>query len=368
MKVSVILACAGKGVRSGLNQNKILYSLDGENCLQKCLKAFRSVGVDQIIVTSNTADFDQITKICENQATVVLGGETRTQSIKNALTQVSGDIVLIHDGARPFVTQKIIKHCIEGAIKFGGVIPVVPSPDTVIKGDDGVVLDYLGKGGLYRVQTPQAFKTELIIKAYQVAGDKTFNDDGELFNQYISPLHYVDGDACNVKLTFADDFTTSSKVRFGTGFDCHRLTENRKLILGGVTIPHDKGLLGHSDADVLTHAIMDAILSACALGDIGKHFPDNDMQYKDADSIELLKRVLSLIDSKGFKVQSISATVMAEKPKLKGHIPAITNNLASVLGVSVDNVGIGATTLEGLGFVGREEGICVNATAVVVEK
>ncbi|MBE7062100.1 MAG: 2-C-methyl-D-erythritol 2,4-cyclodiphosphate synthase [Clostridiales bacterium] len=157
-------------------------------------------------------------------------------------------------------------------------------------------------------------------------------------------------------------------VRFGVGFDCHRLVEDRKLILGGVTIPHDKGLLGHSDADVLTHAIMDAILSSLAMRDIGYHFPDKDPQYKGANSVELLIKVLSLIKEKGYRVKNISATIMAEKPKLLSHIPQITKNLADVLKVDESSVGIGATTLEGLGFVGREEGICVHATAVTIKE
>ncbi len=367
MKVSVILACAGRGVRSGLNTNKVLHSLDGENCLQKCLKAFTSVGVDQIVVTANSVDFEQIQECCEGKAKVILGGETRTASVKNALALVDSDVVLIHDGARPFVTEKIIKDCIDGAIKHGGVIPVIPSVDTIVSADE-CVNDYLGKQGLYKVQTPQAFKTELIKKAYDMAGDRSFNDDGEVFKTFISNLYFVEGDARNVKLTFAEDFVSPTNVRFGTGFDCHKLVEGRKLILGGVEIPHVKGLLGHSDADVLTHAVMDAILSACALGDIGKHFPDSDIQYKYADSIQLLKKVLTLIDSKGFKVQSVSATVMAEQPKLKPYIYKATQSLAAAINISPDKIGIGATTLEGLGFVGREEGICVNATAVVVCK
>lgn len=367
MKVSVIIACAGKGSRAGLGKNKILHSLDGENCLQKCLSAFEKAKVDQIIVTSSQEDYDEILDICKNRAIVVIGGETRTQSIKNALEKVETQIVLIHDGARPYLTQQIITDCISGAQQFGGVITAIPSVNTIVSCKDSLVEGYLGKDGLYSVQTPQAFKTDLIKKAYELAGDKIFNDDGEVYKTYIAPLRVVNGDSKNVKLTFNQDFYANNQVRFGTGFDCHRLVENRKLILGGVEIPHSKGLLGHSDADVLTHAVMDAILSACALGDIGKLFPDTDMKYKDADSIKLLQRVLALISEQGFKVDSISATIMAEKPKLKNYIDIIRKNLASTIGIDIEKIGIGATTLEGLGFIGREEGICVNATAVVIK-
>ena len=156
-------------------------------------------------------------------------------------------------------------------------------------------------------------------------------------------------------------------MRIGHGYDVHRLVEDRKLILGGITIPHEKGLLGHSDADVLTHAIMDAILSALAMRDIGYHFSDKDPQYKDVSSMLLLERVLEMIKDKAYKVDSISATIMAEKPKLLNHIPTITQNVAKALLLPQEKVGIGATTLEGLGFVGREEGICVHATAVLIK-
>ena len=157
-------------------------------------------------------------------------------------------------------------------------------------------------------------------------------------------------------------------MRVGMGYDVHKLVEGRRLILGGVEIPYEKGLLGHSDADVLVHAIMDALLGAAALGDIGKHFPDTDPAYEGADSMMLLKEVLSIIKKDGYRPKSVSAVIMAQKPKLLDYIPKITANLAEALGIPAENVGITATTLEGLGFVGREEGICVHANAVIVKK
>ena len=157
-------------------------------------------------------------------------------------------------------------------------------------------------------------------------------------------------------------------IRIGHGYDVHKLVEGRRLVLGGVEIPYEKGLLGHSDADVLAHAVADALLGALALPDIGRRFPDKDPKYKDADSMKLLEKVLKMIDDRGYTVYSVSATVMAEKPKLLKHIPAITDSLAAALNLPTEKVGIGATTLEGLGFVGREEGICVHATAVVKSK
>ena len=371
MKVSLIIAAAGKGSRVGLDKNKLLIPVDGVTCLEKTMTAFiNSELIDEYIVTASPTDYPEIKNLVGEKATVVVGGDTRTQSVKNALDKVTGDIVLIHDGARPFTCARIIYDCIESVKNFGSAITAYPSANTVLRANGDLITEYLGKSDLWAVQTPQAFFTKDIIKAYELAGDKVFNDDGEVYKEFIATPHVVKGSAENVKITFPEDMLllSTSKYRTGVGFDCHKLVENRKLILGGVEIPHEKGLLGHSDADVLTHAIMDAMLSALALRDIGYHFPDKDPQYKNADSMKLLEKVIKLISEKGYTVDSISASIMAEKPKLLNHIPNITKSLATALNLPLDRVGIGATTLEGLGFVGREEGICTHATATLVRK
>lgn len=372
MKVSLILACAGMGARTRLNKNKLLYESDGLTILERTLNVFKDSGlIDQVIISASKSDFDTIVALVKGNAEVVLGGDTRTQSVKNALEKVDGDVVLIHDGARPFTSFELIKNCIECTNKNSSAIPVIPTRNTILKSDGQIVLDYMGKDELFSVQTPQGFKTELIKKAYSLAGDKSFNDDGQVYKEYIGELFCYEGDPKNVKITYAEDLELldhKPACRVGTGFDCHKLVEGRKLILGGVTIEHEKGLLGHSDADVLTHAIMDAILSALSLRDIGYHFSDKDQKYKDACSMDLLKQVLFMIDKEGYKVQSVSAVIMAEKPKLMPHIPHVTQSLAKALSIPTSLVGIGATTLEGLGFVGREEGICSQATAVLVRK
>lgn len=369
MKVSLILACGGKGVRAGFDKNKLLVDVNGSTCFEKTFEFFANGNlVDQIIVAAHKDDIAFIENIVNGRAQIVEGGCTRTISVKNALEKVDGDIVLIHDGARPFVKENTVKACIDTAIKFGAAIPVIPTRNTAVKVCEEKVDCYLGKSEIFAVQTPQGFDANKLKLAYSMVGDKTFNDDGEVYQQYIGEVHVFDGDPKNIKLTFPQDFefvNEKSEYRFGTGFDCHRLVENRKLILGGIQIEHDKGLLGHSDADVLTHAVMDAILSSLSLRDIGYHFSDKDPRYKDACSMELLKKVLDMITEQGYKVDSVSATVMAEKPKLLAHIPTITKNLAAALRLSIDKVGIGATTLEGLGFVGREEGICVHAAATL---
>ncbi len=369
MKVSLILTCAGKGERAGFEKNKLLVDFGGETCLSRVFSAFENSHlIDEFIITAAEKDSEEINASFGKKAKIVLGGATRTESVKKGLAAATGDVVLIHDGARPFVTQKIIADCILSAQTFGSGITAIRSKDTVLKSEENP--EYLGKDDIYIVQTPQAFIMEEIKRAYAMAGNTVFNDDGEVYAKYIRPVKLVEGDSKNVKLTFKEDFEAlgSPLYRFGTGFDCHKLVEGRPLILGGITIPHDKGLLGHSDADALTHAIMDAILSALSLRDIGYHFPDTDPKYKGANSITLLKEVLSMIDEKGYKVSSVSAVIMAEKPKLLSFIPKINENLANVIGIPADKIGIGATTLEGLGFVGREEGICTHATATLIRK
>ena len=367
-KITVIIAAGGSGERAKQKKNKILTEVDGTVCIKKTFDAFcLSELIDEYVVAAKQEDAEEIKSLLPPFVKIVNGGKTRTQSVQNALALATGDIVLIHDGARPFVSDKIIKDCIESAKEKGSGVAAIPSRDTVVKAD-GNTTEYLGKSGLYLIQTPQAFRTEEIKKAYEKAGDKPFNDDGEEYLNCFNKLNLVAGDKNNIKLTFPEDFAHANKeTRFGTGFDCHRLVGNRKLILGGVVISHDKGLLGHSDADVLTHAVMDAILSACSMRDIGFWFPDSDEKYKDANSMKLLAEVLRIVGEKGFKTESISAVIMAEKPKLLKHIPAITESLANALDISPDKVGISATTLEGLGFVGREEGICVHANAVLVK-
>ncbi len=372
MSVTAIIACAGSGARAGLNKNKLLYECNGTTVIERTVNAFLDSGlVEQIIVTTSKNDVEVVKGIVKDKATVVLGGATRTLSIKNALPFVDGEVVLIHDGARPFVSKALIQNCIDCTLKNGSAVPTIHTRNTMLKANGNVVQEYLGKDELFSVQTPQGFITDKIKQAYEMASGTVYNDDGEVYKDFIGDLYTYEGDPKNVKLTYPEDFELLNEKpthRFGTGFDCHKLVENRKLILGGVEIQHEKGLLGHSDADVLTHAIMDAILSALSLRDIGYHFSDKSPEFKDACSMDLLARVLYMIDEKGYKVQSVSATIMAEKPKLMPHIPTITESLAKALNLPTSLVGIGATTLEGLGFVGREEGICAQATAVLVKK
>ena len=207
MKVSLILACAGKGVRAGFDKNKLLVNVSGKPCFERTLDAFYGCGlIDQIIVTASENDYEFIKERVKDKATVVKGGSTRTESVKNALDAVDGELVLIHDGARPFVTEKIIKDCIETAKKHGSAVPAVPTRNTVMRKSGEKIDAYVGKNGLYAVQTPQGFNTKRIKDAYARAGEKVYNDDGEVYKEYIGDVYVIDGDAKNVKLTFPEDF------------------------------------------------------------------------------------------------------------------------------------------------------------------
>lgn len=371
MKVSLILTCAGKGLRAGFEKNKLLVKTDNITVIEKTLSQFIKSGViEEYIVTSGKEDIKELKGILPESVKIVEGGNTRTESVKNGLKAVTGNIVLIHDGARPFISVEVIKNCVNDVKNFGSSVVAVKSKDTVLTANNETVETYVGKDGVYLVQTPQGFFAEELKQAFDKANGENFNDEGSLFSKYIRPAHITEGTAKNVKLTYKEDFDllkSHGNLFFGTGFDCHKLVEGRKLILGGITIPHTKGLLGHSDADVLTHAVMDAILSGAGLRDIGYYFPDTDDKYKDANSILLLKEVIKMINEKGFSVKSITGCIMAEKPKLLPHIPKIAESLSCALGISVNDVGITATTLEGLGFVGREEGICVYSSAVLIK-
>lgn len=368
MNYTVIIAAAGSGSRAGFKENKLLFKSGSETVIEKCVSAFLAEGgAEKIIVTASAADLPVYRDLFAAFPIIYIteGGATRSDSVKKALPLVDGEIVLIHDGARPFVSAALIRACAESAERFGSGIAAVPCTDTLafLSGDE---IERTGRENVLRVQTPQAFQTKLIKKAYaSLSPQDLFTDDAGVFCKYIGKARFVSGEETNKKLTYKSDFDGFCDFKAGVGFDLHRLIEGRKLILGGVEIPHSKGLLGHSDADVLTHAVMDAILSSVSLRDIGYHFPDSDPAYAGADSMKLLFEVLNMLKEKGYSLNNVSATIMAEKPKLSPFIPKITENLAKNLGLTADRVGVGCTTLEGLGIVGREEGIAVQAYVTV---
>ncbi len=373
--VSAIITCAGSGERAGFGFNKLLKDMGGVTPFEKCLSAFVNCSlINQYIIVCRKEDEEEFKRLSSSlgiSPVFIEGGATRSLSVVNGLNAVKGEIVVIHDGARPFVTEKMIEESIAAAKECGAGIVAIPSTDTVceIKEKDGEVFAVSSsRKDKYLVQTPQTFKTELIKKAYSLAENKEeFTDESGVYEKYIGACKVVLGSLENKKLTYKSDFAVNGNLYCGTGFDLHRLEEGRKLIIGGIEIPHDKGLLGHSDADVLIHAIMDAMLSSASKGDIGKFFPDTDPKYKDVSSVVLLEKVKEILKSDGFKLVNVTAVIMAEKPKLAPFVNRIRANLARVLELDEGKIGITCTTLEGIGVVGREEGIAVRSY-VLTEK
>lgn len=398
MSYSVIIAAAGKGERAGFKRNKLLERINGKPVILLTAEVFDNLtGIDEIIVTYREGEKEELQNALKPVKTplrFVTGGETRFLSVKNALKTVKSPVVLIHDGARPFVTRETVLKCAETAEKFGSAIVTLPCRDTVITTDGYGHAVSSTRKNLRLAATPQGFKTTDILRAYELAGDGTgFTDEAGVYIDFIGECKVIEGNPENVKLTYKSDFLSDNSdktcqadgfsgnaeslflggastkdIRVGTGFDLHKLVAGRDLILGGVKIPHDKGLLGHSDADVLTHAVMDALLSSLSLRDIGYHFSDKDPQYKDISSMVLLKKVMDMITAKGYAVNNVSAVVMAEKPKMSAYVDKISESLAAALNIGRARVGVTLTTLEGIGTVGREEGIAVQAYVSVIKK
>jgi 2-C-methyl-D-erythritol 2,4-cyclodiphosphate synthase/2-C-methyl-D-erythritol 4-phosphate cytidylyltransferase len=371
--IKALVMAAGVGDRAKLGYNKLLFEFDGASILEHTLRAVSTVA-DEIVVVCNLAEIDLIGKTAEKfGASVTAGGTTRTDSVRAGLESLresatANDIVIIHDGARPFATREVFEASITSAKKNGSGIASVPAVDSMRErvGVLGYRSKIVDRNKLIVIQSPQTFNLVKVLQAYDnVQGN--FGDDAEVYEKFWGSVTLSIGSRANIKITTEDDLAdlVAKTARVGNGYDTHELVEGRKLILGGVDVPHTKGLLGHSDADVLVHAIMDALLSAIGERDIGVHFPDTDAQYKGISSMVLLKRVMELVREGGFAVKNASAVLMAQKPKLSPYVQEMKKNLAHVLGVDVGCVGLSVTTTEGLGFVGREEGIACYATVLL---
>ena len=369
--VTAILVAAGASRRMGFD--KLSHRLpDGRTVLETSLAAFEHhPAVDQLVLVAggNLEQCRALAARCGKPAAVVQGGASRADSVRAGVLAARGQLVAIHDAARPFVSQAVITRALEAAAQTGAAAPAVPVKDTVkIAAPDGRVQATPDRSTLFAVQTPQCFDRARYLQAMErVRGPQAsaVTDDCSLFELAGFAVQLVEGDYANAKITTIEDLKGESKMRIGHGYDVHRLVEGRKLILGGVDIPYEKGLLGHSDADVLLHAVSDALLGAAALGDIGGHFPDTDPRYKGADSLELLRQVGLLLKQAGYTVGNIDATILCQAPKLAPHIPAMRQNIARVLDLPADAVSVKATTEEKLGFTGAGQGIAAHAVALI---
>lgn len=372
MKISAIIAAAGSSTRMGFN--KLFAKVGSSDVISLSIRKLSlNLQISNIVIVTKPELYEQIEKVCtkecgEKPYRIVFGADTRQESVFNGIRTCDEDtdLFVIHDGARPFVTDEEINAVIDDAKDFGAATLAVPVKDTVkVVNDTGVITDTPNRSTLYLAQTPQVFKSDIYKKAMNNC-QSLYTDDCALVESIGQKVKITVGKYSNVKITTVEDLPPLEAVmRIGHGYDVHRLVENRKLILGGVLIPYEKGLLGHSDADVLVHSIMDAILGALALGDIGKLFPDNDPAFKDIDSMILLDKVYEKACEKGYTVSNIDCTVVAQAPKLSPYINQMRNNVAKVLRCDVDAINIKATTEEKLGFTGSGEGISAHAVVLV---
>lgn len=365
MSVIGILLCGGSSQRMGFN--KLTTPLGGMTALERSAALLIGSGCDRLVIAV-TEDTRPAAEALDTSVPVTLcdGGETRGQSVLNALRTADGqpgDIAVIHDAARCFQTENAVRAAILSAMEKGSGVASLPMADSVFDRDAQIPLD---RSKMVRTQTPQAFRFQEILAAYEQAGGQVATDDAALYIRFIGPLVFTPGSELGRKLTTQEDWDWAkamvSQPRTGTGFDTHVLGEGRKLILGGVEIPFEKGLVAHSDGDVLLHALMDALLGAASLGDIGHLFPDKDPQYKNISSRVLLREVARRLNEQGFTVTHADVTVICQRPKLAPFFPQARQNIADDLGIQLDQVSLKATTTEGMNDEGK--GLCISAQAV----
>jgi 2-C-methyl-D-erythritol 4-phosphate cytidylyltransferase/2-C-methyl-D-erythritol 2,4-cyclodiphosphate synthase len=348
MKCAVIVA-GGNSTRFG--NDKLNSMLFEKTVLQNTVDLFRPI-VEQIVVVGVQVD----------GTTYAPAGQTRFLSVQNGLKMVDKncDLVAIHDGARPFVSKNLIEKLFDQAKLKGSAIPSLPVTDTVWNLAEGAKV--VNRNHLKSVQTPQVFRFDLICHAFANATHQNYTDESTLFYDVFDELNLVEGERANVKITYPGDLPT---YRIGNGFDVHAFCDGNGVILGGVTISYNKKLKGHSDADVLAHAICDGVLSASNNRDIGVQFPDTDDKYLGANSMDLLAKCVQIAKDSGFEVVNVSAVVICQAPKLAPHIPQMAQNLAKVLGIDVSCVNLSATTTEKLGALGNGDGIAVQSTVLL---
>jgi 2-C-methyl-D-erythritol 4-phosphate cytidylyltransferase / 2-C-methyl-D-erythritol 2,4-cyclodiphosphate synthase len=381
MHVTAIIAAAGSGRRVGSVKPKQMLDIGGGTMLQHSLTAFLAhPRINDVILVvppgPGSLALDGVDAARVPAIEVVTGGERRQDSVANAFDRVpaSADVVLIHDAARPFVSAGLIDRTIDAAMTHGAAIAALQSRDTVKRVAGGVIRETIPRETVYLAQTPQGFRRDVLAAAVAagragVAG----TDEAALAESAGYQVHVVDGDPGNTKVTTADDVEAARQrmggragvQRVGTGYDLHRLVEGRPLVIGGVTISSDRGALAHSDGDVACHAATDAILGAASLGDIGRHFPDSDPKWKNADSIGLLREAARLVREAGFDVVNLDVTVILERPKIKDMIPQMCARLADALGIDPSHVSVKGKTNEGVDAVGRGEAIASHAVALL---
>ncbi len=385
-----IVLAAGCGRRMGADRPKQFMDLAGKPVLAHTLEAFEQAGsIDRVVLVAPPEQVGRCEAFVKTWggrkvSAVVPGGVARQDSVAEGLKAVGDEagVVAVHDAARPLVLPEQIDAVVGEARETGAAVLGTRVTDTVKEVAGERVLKTLDRSRLWSVQTPQAFQADLIRRAHREAARSGYvgTDDTALVERLNAPVRVVEGRRDNLKITTPEDLqvagdilrrrgeTPALALRIGQGCDVHRLVEDRALILGGVEVRFDRGLLGHSDADVLSHAVGDAILGGLGAGDIGQHFPDTDPAYAGVSSLVLLQRVAGLVKEAGAEILNVDATVMAQRPKLAPYIPQMKSRMAGALGISADRVSVKATTTEGLGFVGTGEGMAAQAVVLIAHR
>ncbi|MBH5322588.1 bifunctional 2-C-methyl-D-erythritol 4-phosphate cytidylyltransferase/2-C-methyl-D-erythritol 2,4-cyclodiphosphate synthase [Aurantiacibacter sediminis] len=373
-----IIVAAGKGLRAGQPVPKQFSQWKGQPVLRHSASALAEAGASPIVVAIPGGADEIASQALSGISGVVFitGGPTRQDSVRlalEAMEQHQPAKVLIHDAARPDLPQDVIMRLLGALDKSPGAIPVLPVVDSMIRAENGLMAGDAKRDELRRVQTPQAFRYDTILAAHRAwQGGTNAGDDAQVLEAAGHDVALVDGDERLKKLTFAEDFMEQQPpfpaICVGNGFDVHRLADGEELWLCGIKLEHDKGLAGHSDADVGLHAVVDAILGACAQGDIGDHFPPSDPQWKGAPSSRFVEHAVKVAAEKGWRIGNVDLTLICEAPKIGPHREAMRAKLAELLEVGVDQVSVKATTTEKLGFTGRGEGIAAQASATLAAK
>lgn len=372
-KTAALIVAAGQGVRAGGPKQFAL--LGGRPMISHSYATFRALpGIDQVLVVIGSGQESRL-RDAIGDVPFVIGGASRRESVRAGLEALAADgasRILVHDAARPFVPKRVVDALLRALDDYTGATPVLAVADTLARGDGGLG-DTVPRDGLFRVQTPQAFRLDALLDAHrQWPETEEATDDAQMLRRSGREVALVEGDRMLDKITYPLDFRHAEAMltarmisRSATGFDVHRLEAGEELWLGGVLIPHDRGLSGHSDADVALHAITDALLGTIAAGDIGTHFPPSDSQWKGADSAQFLQHAASLVAAAGGVIDFVDLTLMCEAPKIGPHRAAMQARIAELLDLAASQVSIKATTTERLGFTGRGEGIAAQAIATI---
>lgn len=377
-KIGLVLLAAGSGKRMKTDENKVLLNLDGNPIIWHTLKAFVKSGViSQYVLVCKKSEEHTIKEITSKfhiDVTLAHGGKERQDSVYSGLLALNDDIkyVMVHDSARPYISPSTIKSCAKELEIYGSAVVGVYSHDTIKKVENGKIIKTLNRLTLVNIQTPQCFEKNALIKAHQKAQEDDFlgTDESILLERLGHSIRFVEGKYSNIKITTKEDMENKENrlMRIGHGMDIHAFSKDRNLIIGGVKIPHHQGLLGHSDADVLIHAIMDSLLGAAGFNDIGHQFPDTDSEFKNIDSKILLKKTNDLINEKGFLIENIDCTLVLQSPKVNEYLSSMKDNIADCLNIDKDRINIKATTTENLGYVGRQEGVAAHAVCLLYLK